>query len=111
MIDSLKILENAGVSCIIMPCNTAHYWYDDLKKAINVPFISIIDAACEKIIQEGVNKVALLATTATIQTQLYQKKLMNNNIECIVPDEINQYKIMQSIISYKSGEISKKLQN
>ncbi|HGN1705237.1 TPA: aspartate/glutamate racemase family protein [Providencia rettgeri] len=107
MIDSLKILENAGVSCIIMPCNTAHYWYDDLKKEINIHFISIIDAACAKIIQEGVSTVALLATTATIQTKLYQEKLLKNNVECIVPDEVNQYKIMQSIISYKSGDFKK----
>ncbi|ENL8514066.1 aspartate/glutamate racemase family protein [Providencia rettgeri] len=107
MIHSLKILESAGVSCIIMPCNTAHYWYEDLKKEININFISIIDAACKKIIEDNVKKVALLATTATIHTKLYQEKLNVNNIECIVPDEVNQYKIMQSIILYKSGDLAK----
>ncbi|MBQ0329703.1 aspartate/glutamate racemase family protein, partial [Providencia rettgeri] len=96
-----------GVSCIIMPCNTAHYWYEDLKKEININFISIIDAACKKIIEDNVKKVALLATTATIHTKLYQEKLNVNNIECIVPDEVNQYKIMQSIILYKSGDLAK----
>ncbi len=105
MIDSLKLLENAGVSCIIMPCNTAHYWYEDLKKIVNIHFISIIDAACNKIINSGIKKVALLATSATIYTELYQEKLRDYGIECFVPDEVNQYKVMQSIISYKSGDL------
>lgn len=107
MINSLKLLENAGVSCIVMPCNTAHYWYEDLMKEVKIPFISIIDAACKNIISNKIRKVALLATTATIRTKLYQEKLSLNNVECIVPDEINQYKIMQSIISYKAGDIDK----
>lgn len=107
MIESLRILENAGVSCIVMPCNTAHYWYEDLKKETQIPFISIIDAACKNIINNKIDKVALLATTATIQTELYQNKLSVNHVECIIPDEVNQYKIMQSIISYKAGDIKK----
>lgn len=107
MIDSLRILERAGVSCIIMPCNTAHYWYEDLKSSVNIHFISIIDTACNKIIEMGIKRIALLATTATIYTQLYQDKLKKHKIECIIPDEINQYKIMQSIISYKAGDLIK----
>ncbi|EPG7576320.1 aspartate/glutamate racemase family protein [Providencia rettgeri] len=107
MIASLKILESAGVSCIIMPCNTAHFWYEDLIKETQVHFISIINAACNKIFKDNVKEVALLATTATIQTRLYQNKLSLHGVECIEPDEINQYKIMQSIIAYKSGDFNK----
>lgn len=107
MINSLKILEGAGVSCIVMPCNTAHYWYEELMKEVKIPFISIIDSACKTIINNKIKKVALLATTATIRTNLYQNKLNINNVECVVPDEVNQYKIMQSIIAYKAGDIDK----
>ena len=105
MIQSLKLLEGAGVSCIIMPCNTAHYWYEDLKKAVDIHFISIIDAACNKIVSSGIKQVTLLATTATIYTKLYQEKLKKMGVECFIPDEINQYKIMQSIILFKSGDL------
>ncbi len=107
MINSLHILERMGVSCVIIPCNTAHYWYEDLRNSVNMHFISIIDATCNKIIEMGVKRIALLATTATIYTQLYQNNLNKHEVECIVPDEINQYKIMQSIISYKAGNLIK----
>lgn len=27
----LHMLEDAGAECIVIPCNTAHYWFDDLQ--------------------------------------------------------------------------------
>ena len=50
MINSLRILEHAGASCIIMPCNTAHFWYETLKNEVDIEFISIIDAACNSLL-------------------------------------------------------------
>ncbi len=110
MINSLRILEHAGASCIIMPCNTAHFWYETLKNEVDIEFISIIDAACNRIINDNIESVALLATTATVKIGLYQNKLASAGIKCFIPDELNQYKIMQSIIAYKAGEPEKALQ-
>ncbi|MCX8962528.1 cysteate racemase [Erwinia psidii] len=103
MLNSLKILEDAGASCIIMPCNTAHFWYEDLRASTPVTFLSIIDITCQKIISDKRDSVAILATTATVRTELYQNKLMKEGISCIIPDDINQKNIMNSIINYKAG--------
>ncbi|RSB25668.1 aspartate/glutamate racemase family protein [Enterobacter cloacae] len=104
MLNSLRILEEAGASCIVMPCNTAHFWYEELKASTNATFLSIIDAASRKVLSDDSDSVAILATTATIRAGLYQKKLSGEGIKCIVPDEISQRKIMQSIMSYKAGD-------
>ena len=32
LVSGCKILERNKCKFIVMPCNTAHYWYDDLKK-------------------------------------------------------------------------------
>lgn len=104
MINSLNILKNAGASCIIMPCNTAHYWYDELRKQSDLPFISIIESTCERIIAEEKHPAALLATTATIRTRLYQNKLAKAGITYLLPDEKDQDNIMKSILLYKSGK-------
>ncbi len=103
MLNSLNILKNAGASCIIMPCNTAHYWYDELKKHSGIPFISIIESTCDRIISEDKQPVAILATTATIRTRLYQNKLAKSAVTYLLPDEKDQDKIMKSILLYKSG--------
>ena len=89
--------------CIIMPCNTAHYWYEDLKESTQATFLSIIEATCQRIINDRRDSVAILATTATIRASLYQRRLTSEGVKCIIPDDLNQSKIMQSIISYKSG--------
>ena len=40
MADSLKKLEACGADCIIMPCNTAHYFLPRLQAMTEVPFLS-----------------------------------------------------------------------
>lgn len=52
MIQYMKILENAGAECIIIPCNIAHFWFDELKKRTQVEMISIIDTTCQLIKQQ-----------------------------------------------------------
>ena len=36
-------LENAGVDLIVVPCNTAHYFYDGLARGCKTPILNIID--------------------------------------------------------------------
>ena len=36
-----RSLEKSGCKFIVIPCNTAHYWYDDLQKKINIPIINM----------------------------------------------------------------------
>lgn len=37
----LHMLEDAGAECIVIPCNTAHYWFDDLQNVAKARMISI----------------------------------------------------------------------
>ena len=32
LVKGCKLLQRNNCKFIVMPCNTAHYWYDDLKK-------------------------------------------------------------------------------
>lgn len=45
----LHMLEDAGAECIVIPCNTAHYWFDDLRAVAKVDMISILDATLSEI--------------------------------------------------------------
>ena len=40
---SAKGLETAGADFIVMACNTAHAWEAEIRNAITVPFVSMID--------------------------------------------------------------------
>ena len=41
LLQGCKLLEKNKCRFIVIPCNTAHYWYDDLKKKINIPIINM----------------------------------------------------------------------
>lgn len=34
MRDYMHKLEDAGAECIVIPCNTAHFWFNELKSAV-----------------------------------------------------------------------------
>ena len=51
------LLQKNKCKFIVIPCNTAHYWYDDLQKKIKIPIINMpeqvyfdIKKKCNKII-------------------------------------------------------------
>ncbi|MDD7425216.1 MAG: amino acid racemase [[Actinobacillus] rossii] len=97
-------LENAGATCIIMACNTAHYWFDHLKAKSHVDMLSIIDATIDEVIATGKQKIGLLATDATLATGLYKKRIEEQGLTFIRPNEESQRKVMESIYLLKSGE-------
>ena len=50
LLKGCKLLQKNNCKFIVIPCNTAHYWYDDLKKKINIPIVCLLytsDAADE----------------------------------------------------------------
>ena len=41
LIAGCRMLEKNKCKFIVMPCNTAHYWHEDIQKKISVPFLSL----------------------------------------------------------------------
>ena len=41
LIKGCQVLKKSKCKFIVIPCNTAHYWYEDLQKKINLPIINM----------------------------------------------------------------------
>ena len=41
LLKGCNLLKKSKCKFIVIPCNTAHYWFDDLKKKINLPIINM----------------------------------------------------------------------
>ncbi|MFW5787524.1 MAG: aspartate/glutamate racemase family protein [Halanaerobiales bacterium] len=105
LIKTAQNLENAGADLITIPCNTAHYFVDDIQKSISLPIINMIKETVDWLRDHSEKqKIGLLATTGTIQTGLYNKYFANSDIELIYPDENEQKIIMEIIYSIKKGK-------
>jgi aspartate racemase len=102
----LRMLEKAGVACVVMPCNTAHYWFPQLKAAASVEMLSIVDVVVETVCEAGFSTVGLLATEATVMTGMYQMALEKAGIRCVVPDDAEQEDVMAGIYAMKAGDLT-----
>jgi len=102
-----RSLEKSGCKFIVIPCNTAHYWYKDLQNKIKIPIINMPKEVfkytkknCKK-----KSKIGLLATEGTLKTQIYSK-LFEKDFTIIKPTENLQKKSVNQAIKYvKMGNI------
>ena len=103
--DGAKKLEAAGVDFIVMPCNTAHMFSDDVKAEINIPFIDIVDETINEITEYFSDKVSIgiMATAACINAKIYQEGLSHKGKTCLLPDNHFQDECMKGIFSIKEG--------
>ena len=111
VLDSLlkgcRLLKKDKCKFIVIPCNTAHYWYDDLKKKIKLPIINMpkevyfhTKRTCKKN-----SPIGLLATEGTIMTGVYNK-FFDTNYKLIHPNKlIQKNSVNQAIKLVKMGNV------
>ena len=98
MSDSLQKLVACGADCILMPCNTAHYFLPRLQAKTDVPFISMLEATAKACAAQFPGKTAaILATKGTLATGLYEKALTAEQVAYLVPNEDEQDALMRVI--------------
>lgn len=104
LIQSAKLLEKAGADFILIPCVTAHYYYESLQGKVKIPILHIVRETVHNIKKrlKGVRKIGLIATTGTIQTGLFQKALSAIGIDTILVDPLVQKNwVMEAIYGEK----------
>ncbi len=97
LLDMANKLEVAGADFLVIPCNTSHYFYENLAEDIDIPILNMLDLVVEEIVNLGHKKVAVLATRATINTRIYQDKLEAAGIEVLELSEDDKSDLMYLI--------------
>lgn len=106
---SAKTLEKSGADFLIMPCNTAHYFYNDLTKAINIPILNMIEETAKFILKKNpdIKKIALFSTIGTLKGNVYQNIFNKYDIEIVFPEESENLELMNLIYNViKNGELN-----
>ena len=94
---SAKLLEQAGAGLLIMPCNTAHYFYSRVSASVSVPVISIIEETAKRVKAEGYEAALILATDGTIRSGVYETVFDRYGIRSVYPDANTQKGVMDLI--------------
>ena len=110
LVETARNLESAGADFIVMPCNTAHYWIEDIRRAVRIPVVDMIRETAQEIARTypSLRTVGILAATGTVRSGLYQKSLSRLRISCLSPAEDDQLTLMDVIYSVKAGDFSKR---
>ena len=102
-----KLLEKNKCKFIVIPCNTAHYWFDDLQNKINIPIINmpkeVFKFTKKKCMKSS--KVGLLETEGTLKTGVY-KKFFEKDYQLIEPTpKIQKLSVNKAIKLVKMGNV------
>ncbi|OGD55905.1 aspartate racemase [Candidatus Bathyarchaeota archaeon RBG_13_52_12] len=103
-----KRLEEAGADFIIIPCNTAHYFIDQLQKELRVPILNMIRLSAGKAEESypKVRKAGLLASDGTVKSGLYRSAYGVAGIDIMEPSPERQTEVMKAIYQYiKAGNL------
>ena len=107
LITGCNSLQKSGCKFIVIPCNTAHYWYNDLQKKIRIPIVNMpkeVFLHTKKNCKEN-SKIGLLATEGTLKTGVYNK-FFDKNFQLIRPNNNLQSKSVGKAIKFvKMGKI------
>jgi aspartate racemase len=103
--DMARRLAAWGVDFLAMPCNTAHYFHKDIQDAVSIPVLDMIALAAARTADSnpGVETVGLLASTATINLNLYEQAAAQRGLTLLTPAPAVQAELMAAIRRIKTG--------
>ena len=99
LVEDAHELAAHGCRFIVMPCNTAHYFYEDIQSAVDIPVVNIVRetlryAACAA---KAPLCIGIMATDGTIMTQSYQKAAEEAGCSWVTASPEMQAKLMHII--------------
>jgi aspartate racemase len=105
MADMGRRLASWGADFLVIACNTAHYYYEAVQQAVNIPVINLIDLVARHVEshfpEQG--RVGILASPAVAMTGLYTKRFQKMGITDIWPDADHQASLLRVIKEVKKG--------
>ena len=109
MRESGRLLERAGAELILLPCVTAHYFLPELRRALGVPVLSILEETAAAVLRElpRVRKIGLLSTAATARSRLFHDAFSAPGVEILVPrshDSERTCEIIERIKTLNAGQ-------
>ena len=107
LLHGCKVLKESKCKFIVIPCNTAHYWYEDLKSKINLPIVNMpkevfnhTKKKCKKN-----SSIGLLATEGTLKTGIYNK-FFDKDYNLIFPNNsLQKNSVNEAIKLVKMGKV------
>ncbi len=105
LLNCARALARQGVSCIAIPCVTAHYFHRELQKKVDVPILNAVCDTAAVLKKAGIQRAGIMATNGTVRSHLLTRELENAGITPILPSGQRQQDVMHLIYeNVKAGK-------
>jgi len=90
LVERVCALQRAGAQFAAIGANTPHIVFDEVQSRSPIPLLSIVEETCRKAEGLGIERLGLMGTRATMQSDFYQKRFEAGGMSIVVPmaDEI-----------------------
>ena len=100
-------IPDRGAANIAITCNTSHYYYDQIQKAVSVPIINMIHESVAYAVRElpEVKRIGIMGTDGTIGSRIYHRECRKLGVTPVKPSPERQKDVMSLIYDdIKSGK-------
>jgi aspartate racemase len=97
MVSSAIRLECMGADFLLIPCNTAHYFYDKICAMVHIPILNMLEETALEVKRQDISCVGLLATDGTIESGVYDRVFEKYGINVLHPSNAGQKNVMDLI--------------
>lgn len=104
LVNEAKRLEKSGVDFLVMPCNSLHVFIDEIRQAVSIPVLSIVEETVNYLKQQNFSKVGLISTSATVANNVYEAKFKENDITFVTPNNLQRAKMDKIIQRLIEGQ-------
>lgn len=103
--EGLTKLKEWGADVYAVPCNTSHFFLDQIVNEIELPLVHIIDETINQAKKASPSGAWLMATKGTLKTNLYEMHGNKQSYTFFRPDDEQQRRVDKIIDLVKSGQL------
>lgn len=97
-------LEKAGADFLVMPCNTAHYYWQDAQNAVGIPVWHIVELTLDTIARRIPGaKIGMLCSPALRKIGLYEGFAQERGLSLVYPSDEDA--MLEVIRAIKRGQV------
>ncbi len=99
LLEGVRVLKEAGADFIVMPCVTAHHFYDEIMREVKVHFLNLVEETVLYALRKnpGLKKAGLVSSTGTLRSRLFHQAFGKEGVKIVEPEEAEQERVMEAI--------------
>jgi aspartate racemase len=102
-VEGIRKLCGAGCDFVVIPCNTAHYFVERLRRDVATPILSIIDMTVDAVREGGIRTVGVLASESAYVHGVYAHPFARQGIRTVIPNRVEREALVAIVRNIMGG--------